>query len=353
MAPARDDEFLPEVWGLYSLGTLWLVLRCIVRIRVDGIKGLRLDDALACIVLFAWTYTCAIIQITYYTGTSSDFTPEEVAKFDQKKFAEVEYGSKLFLGSCLVLIFTLKGIVLVFYQRIFHERWQKWVLWITTALCVAGLLLSVPVSLLWNLNKPLRTRIAVFVLLASGLFVLAACITRVSLTVVPDIFVLNIARWGVREFCIAIVAVNSASLRPMFRRSFWTTRSPTPEVQQRRHNYVFPSAQRVRQHFNRSRPGDQALNSTSAGASTIDSYIQRELGEQEFVFEDPDYQMSSHIPPPTAPDFVVGAIDLEKGEMFPTHIARKDSAMPRLEDRRGSRGGSASSGDTRSSQSRR
>lgn len=35
-----------------------------------------------------------------------------------------------------------------------------------------------------------------------------------SLTVVPDIFVLNIARWGVREFCIAIVAVNSASLRP-------------------------------------------------------------------------------------------------------------------------------------------
>lgn len=39
-------------------------------------------------------------------------------------------------------------------------------------------------------------------------------ITRVSLTVVPNIFVLNIARWGVREFCIAIIAVNSASLRP-------------------------------------------------------------------------------------------------------------------------------------------
>ena len=99
MAPARDDEFLPEVWGLYSLSTLWLALRYIVRIRVDGIKGLRLDDALACVVLVAWTYTCAIIQITYYTGTSMDFTPEEVASFDQKKFAEVEYGSKLFLGS--------------------------------------------------------------------------------------------------------------------------------------------------------------------------------------------------------------------------------------------------------------
>jgi len=382
---------------------LWLVLRYVVRIRVDGIKGLRLDDALACVVLFAWTYTCAIIQITYYTGTSLDFTPEEVATFDQKKFAEVEYGSKLFLGSWyayLVLIFALKGMVLVFYRRIFHEQWQKWVLWITTVLCVAGFvglsmalslrclpyhqrwqvsppppisctaspkiliatscvnavtdvfLLSVPVSLLWNLNKPIRTRIAVFILLASGLFVLAACIIRVSLTVVPDIFVLNIARWGIREFCIAIVAVNSASLRPMFLKSFWTSKKPTPEVQQKRRNYVFPSAQRVRQHFNRSRPGDQVLNSTSAGASTIDSYIQRELGEQEFVFEDPDYQMTSQIPPPDAPDCVTGEIDLEKGGAFPTHITRKDSAMPRLESGRGSRGGSASSGDTRSSQSR-
>lgn len=45
-------------------------------------------------------------------------------------------------------------------------------------------------------------------------FNIDASITRVSLTVVPNIFVLNIARWGVREFCIAIVAVNSAALRP-------------------------------------------------------------------------------------------------------------------------------------------
>lgn len=123
--------------------------------------------------------------------------------------------------SSLVLIFTLKGIVLVLYQRIFYEHWQRWVLRITTALCVSGFigltvafslrclpyhkrwqvsppppitctaspkiliatscvnavtdvfvchlipdpetvvnavqLLSVPISLLWNLQKPLRT----------------------------------------------------------------------------------------------------------------------------------------------------------------------------------------------------
>lgn len=63
--------------------------------------------------------------------------------------------------------------------------------------------------------------------------------------------------------------------------------------------------------------------------------------------------MTSQIPPPDAPDCVVGEIDLEKGGAFPTHISRKDSAMPRLESERESRVGSASSGDTRSSQSRR
>jgi thiamine pyrophosphokinase len=99
MAPARDNEFLPEVWGLYSLATLWIIFRFAVRLRADGIKGLRLDDGLAFIALFAWTFTCAIIQVTYYTGTNTDFTAAEMAVFDQKKFDEVEYGSKLFLGS--------------------------------------------------------------------------------------------------------------------------------------------------------------------------------------------------------------------------------------------------------------
>ncbi|KAJ4334117.1 hypothetical protein N0V95_009248 [Ascochyta clinopodiicola] len=200
MAPARDNEFLPEVWALYSLGALWIVLRFAVRLRTNGIRGLRLDDGFAFVALFAWTFTCAAIQITYYTGTNTDFSAAEIALFDRAKFEEVVYGSKLFLGTCCVNAIT----------DIF--------------------LLSVPISLLWNLNKPLRTRFAVFILLASGLFVLAAWYTnphltalhhlttssiiRVSLTVVPNIFVLNIARWGVREFCIAIVAVNTASLRP-------------------------------------------------------------------------------------------------------------------------------------------
>jgi len=43
---------------------------------------------------------------------------------------------------------------------------------------------------------------------------MAACIARVSLTVVPDTNVLIIARWGVRELAVGVVAVNTAMLRP-------------------------------------------------------------------------------------------------------------------------------------------
>lgn len=114
---------------------------------------------------------------------------------------------------------------------------------------------------------------------------------------------------------------------------------------------MFPSAQRVRQRLSGRRPGNQILNSTSAGASTIDVYIQRELGDQEFVFEDPDYQMTSVITPHAAPAVTLGDIDLEKGNAFPVEITRKDSAFPRIQDESDA-GESAGSGDTRSSNSR-
>lgn len=65
-------------------------------------------------------------------------------------------------SNSLVLIFTLKGIVLILYQRIFFERWQKWVLCITTALCVSGFvgltlafsLRCLPYTQRWQVSPP-------------------------------------------------------------------------------------------------------------------------------------------------------------------------------------------------------
>ncbi|EUC36181.1 hypothetical protein COCCADRAFT_88995 [Bipolaris zeicola 26-R-13] len=351
MAPARDEKFLPEVWSLYSVGALWLLIRFAVRLRTVGVTGLQLDDGFAFIALFAWTYTCAVTEIMYHTGTNADYSAAEIALFDDDKFAEVEFSSKLFLGSWyayIVLIFSLKGVVVMLYRRIFLELWQVYMLRFTICLCLSGFtattlalslsclpyhqrwqlvphpplvctaspkililasclnattdvfLLSIPVPLLWQLSKPLYIRLSIFVLLASGLFVLAACITRVSLTVVPNIFVLNIARWGIREFCIAIVAVNSACLQPLFHRSFWAIRGPHPANRSNR-NYVFASAQRARQRFTKARNRSHILDSISADASISNASMKHATMKQENVgkinvSEDPRHGIISNQP---------------------------------------------------------
>jgi hypothetical protein len=160
------------------------------------------------------------------------------------------------------MIFSLKAIVIILYRRLALWAWQKHLLNFTIFLCVAGfvsttslisfmclpynrrwvvvplppeectaspsffiavscfnattdaLLLAIPIPILWTLRIPLYRRLGVFVLLSSGIFVMTACIIRVSLTVVPNVTVRIIARWGARELAIALVAVNTASLRP-------------------------------------------------------------------------------------------------------------------------------------------
>jgi len=160
------------------------------------------------------------------------------------------------------MIFSLKAVVIILYRRLAFGAWQKKLLNFTIAICIVGfisttlmlsliclpferrfrvrplpanvctasstffivlscfnaftdaLLLTVPLPMLWTLRIPLPRRVGVFLLLSSGIFVMSACITQVSLTVVPDITVRIIAGWGVRELAIALVAVNTESLRP-------------------------------------------------------------------------------------------------------------------------------------------
>ncbi|KAJ4355857.1 uncharacterized protein N0V89_003878 [Didymosphaeria variabile] len=265
MAPVKDKHFLPEIWALFSLGSLWVVIRFAVRIRTFGLYSLQIDDGFAFIALFCWAVIIAGINCTYYTATNIDYKPDEVWALTPDQVKGVEWGSKFYiitLYAYIAMVFSLKAIVIILYQRLAFGSWQKKLLKFTIVLCICGfiattlmlslmclpysrrfqvqplpdnkctasstffivlsclnattdlLLLAIPVPLLWTLKIPLHKRIVVFVLLSSGIFVMAACITRVSLTVVPNITVRIIARWGARELSTAMVAVNSASLRP-------------------------------------------------------------------------------------------------------------------------------------------
>lgn len=99
MAPTHESEFLPEVWSLCGIGSAWLILRFIVRIRMAGLRGLDFADACALVALAAWVYTAAIIQYTYNDGTNLAYTTEDIEGFDQSFRDKLVYNSKLFFGS--------------------------------------------------------------------------------------------------------------------------------------------------------------------------------------------------------------------------------------------------------------
>jgi len=97
MPPAKDSRFLPEIWALFSLGSLWVLMRFAVRFRLVGLYGLQLDDGFAFLALFCWAVIIAGIHCTYFSYTNIDFKPDEVWALSPKEVKSAEWGSKFYI----------------------------------------------------------------------------------------------------------------------------------------------------------------------------------------------------------------------------------------------------------------
>ena len=82
-------------------------------------------------------------------------------------------------------------------------------------------ILCVPVPMLWQLKLPLKKKLTIGIILSSGLFVIAAAIIRVVLSLDAAPSAANINGWGVRETFIGIFTINVPILRPLFSSAFW------------------------------------------------------------------------------------------------------------------------------------
>lgn len=89
-----------------------------------------------------------------------------------------------------------------------------------------ALVLAIPIPLLWQLQVPKRQKIALVLLLCSGMFVIAAALIRISMTLVGSPSAITINGWGVRETIAGIVAVNIPIIRPVFSKAFWSRDFP-------------------------------------------------------------------------------------------------------------------------------
>lgn len=97
-------------------------------------------------------------------------------------------------------------------------------------------ILSIPTPLLWRLRVSWPRKVGVSMLLLSGLFMIATAIVRAvqTLTGVPS--VININRWGFRETGVGMIAVNVATLLPLFTKRFWRRGGYTPHHHHHHHH---------------------------------------------------------------------------------------------------------------------
>lgn len=82
-------------------------------------------------------------------------------------------------------------------------------------------LMSIPIPILWHLRVSKRRKLAVSILLLSGLFVVSTAVVRAVMTITGAPSVININRWGFREICVGLCAVSAPILCPLTTRGFW------------------------------------------------------------------------------------------------------------------------------------
>ncbi|KAB2569186.1 putative mg2+ transporter zinc transport protein [Lasiodiplodia theobromae] len=248
-------------------------MRFIVRLRTVGITNLSGDDYFAISAWVFYTVDAVVVDKAYHYGTNVDFTEEQFAAMSSSQLHDVSKGSKYELVawfSYSALIWSMKGTMIFFYRRLTFGLWQQRLVSYLSAACVLtyigvlltiflgcrpfnhnwqvhpspGLqctfrtqnigvvssfniatdlaLLSVPLPLLWRLQVPGRQKLIIAAFLLTGVFVIAAAVIRIVITLGSNPSTTTINLWGVRETIVALVCVNAPMLRPLFLRRFWS-----------------------------------------------------------------------------------------------------------------------------------
>lgn len=133
------------------------------------------------------------------------------------------------------------------------------------------MILLIPVPMLWNLEASRRRKLGLSLLLFPGVFVIAAALIRVIMSLEARPSALNLNRWGVRETVAGIIAVNVPILRPMLRTSFWTR---GPMLSQ-------PSASHGSGFDGRGASGKWTLSSSSAPSGRARPYMSYDTEQQQ------------------------------------------------------------------------
>ncbi|OHW94175.1 hypothetical protein CSPAE12_07091 [Colletotrichum incanum] len=269
----RDARFLKEMWSWFAIGAVVIFLRFVVRLRMVGPRGFKGDDYTMLVTLIIYTVCFVMVDLVYRYGSNVDLTPAQISVLSDKEVARLVTGSKfqqVAWYSYTAYLWSLKATLLFFYKRLTFDLWQnakflRYLTWFTilSYLAVVGTItfsclpfsdnwgvrplpsekcvfkaqnllvttffnvvtdaaiLSLPLPILREIRVPLYKKIFIAVLICSGIFVIAAAIMRVAVTLGSEPSTITVNRWGVRECEVGLMSINAPILRPLFSRRFW------------------------------------------------------------------------------------------------------------------------------------
>ncbi|KAL3465664.1 hypothetical protein BJX64DRAFT_285270 [Aspergillus heterothallicus] len=209
-------------------------------------------------------------------GTNTGWTPEEINRFDSGEIDRLTTGSKLVIVGWIgyvSVIWSLKGSVLLYYNRImsgvsqqmsirlcagycllsylavllviflhcrpFSKNWQvrpdpglncsaHYSLYIVVAVLNITsdiFIIYIPIPMIIRLRISLLQKILVGALLGTGVLIIIAALVRCVLSLLSISSTSVTAVWAAREMVVAFVAVNAPAIKPLFNRSTWKSRS--------------------------------------------------------------------------------------------------------------------------------
>ncbi|CZT22717.1 uncharacterized protein RCC_08422 [Ramularia collo-cygni] len=268
----HDSSYLAENYAMAAISVVAFAARYCVRLRILPIRNLQGDDWMGIAVLLFFLYLTCCRLVVYHLGSNTDYNVTEIGKLSDCQIERLVFGSKFQISAWyayVCFLWGLKAMVIFLFNRLpffeyqrrllkifsvvvaltavaviltisfgcrpFHQNWgtipypplsctSRTQNFYTTAianiLTDAGLLL-IAIPMLWNLRVPLKRKIALTLLLCSGIFIISAAIIAVLMSLLDAHSTLNTNRWATREEIAGILAVNAPMIKPMFHRSFW------------------------------------------------------------------------------------------------------------------------------------
>ncbi|KAL3441980.1 hypothetical protein BJX65DRAFT_313288 [Aspergillus insuetus] len=273
----ETSPFITEGAIEFGIAILAVVVRLFSRWKLVGFRKWGGDDffcILAAVLLIL--LMVPIFLIGKLLGANTGWTSEQLDQFDDAEIDRMETGSKLVIVGWIgyvSVIWSLKGSVLLYYNRIMSGVSQQMSIRVCAGYCLLSYLallltiflhcrpfsknwqvrpdpglncsahysvyivvavlnitsdmfiIYIPIPMIIRLRISLLQKILVGALLGTGLFIIVAALVRCVLSLL-NISSTNVtAVWAAREMVVAFVAVNAPAIKPLFNPSTWKSRS--------------------------------------------------------------------------------------------------------------------------------